>query len=81
MEQLTSYEHKLTWVQGLLIDCPFGTPMADCPAIEIRSLPIPERLSIAANLPESDLDNIISHHKNCLAKREHTYKYGDDKPQ
>jgi len=81
MEQLTSYEHKLTWVQGLLIDCPFGTPLADCPAAEIRSLPIPKRLSIAANLPEPELDNIINHHKNCLAKREHSHKSLSDKPQ
>lgn len=71
MEQLTSYEHKLTWVQGLLIDCPFGTPLADCPASEIRKLLIPERLTIAAELSEPELDEIISHQKNCLSKREH----------
>jgi len=71
MEQLTNYEHKLTWVQGLLIDCPFGTPLADCPAAELRKLPITRRLSIAQGLSEPELDEIISHHKNCLFKREH----------
>ena len=71
MEQLTNYEHKLTWVQGSLIDCPFGTSLADCPASEIRKLPIPERLTIATELSEPALDEIISHHKNCLSKREH----------
>ncbi|NQV38632.1 MAG: hypothetical protein HQ509_11595 [Candidatus Marinimicrobia bacterium] len=71
MKQLTDYEHKLTWVQGLLIDCPFGPPLSDCPASELRKLPITDRLSIAQEMSEPELDRIISHHRNCLAKREY----------
>ena len=65
------YEHKLIWVEGLLIECPFGNPLSDCPAIELRKLPIPERLRVAEQFTENELDEIIIHHKNCLNKREH----------
>ena len=65
------YEHKLIWVEGLLIECPFGNPLSDCPAIELRKLSIQERLRVAEQLTENELDEIIIHHKNCLNKREH----------
>ena len=71
MQKLTTTEHKLIWVEGLLIDCPFGNPLSDCPASELRKLPIPERISMAENFSENELDGIINHHVNCLNRREH----------
>jgi len=70
MTELT-LEHKRTWVQGLLIDCPFGKPLENCPAKEVRALRIEERFNLANAMDESQLNQIIGHHRNCLLRREH----------
>ena len=63
-------EHKRIWVQGLLIECPMGTALEDCPAKDARALPIEERLKLAAAMDEGQLDQIIGHHRICLHGRE-----------
>jgi hypothetical protein len=68
-EQLT-LEQKMTWVQGLLIDCPFGTVLANCPAKALRSIPLGKRLGLVNEMDEAQIDSIIIHHKGCLAARE-----------
>jgi len=42
MDELT-FEQKQTWVKGLLIDCPMGKPLDNCPAKDVRKSPIEER--------------------------------------
>jgi hypothetical protein len=69
MEEL-SFEYKLAWIKGLLIDCPFGKAVDDCPAKDLRILPILDRFKAADRMEENQLDLIIAHHKACLAKRE-----------
>ena len=49
-------EHKLIWVEGLLIACPFGKALGDCPASDLRELPITDRLELAAQFTEAELD-------------------------
>jgi len=68
-------EHKRIWVQGLLIDCPMGKPLENCPARDARALPIAERLNLTTAMDENQLDQIISHHRNCLNRREHPERY------
>jgi hypothetical protein len=61
---------KRTWVKGILVDCPAGTPLESCPANHIRSLPVSELVSIVNGLAEKKLDAIIEHHEKCLKQRE-----------
>ena len=63
-------DHKRIWVQGLLIECPFGEALEDCPAKDIRLLPIEERLKMISEIEEDQIDRIIAHHRECLRKRE-----------
>jgi len=65
-----AFEHKKIWVQGLLIDCPMGKPLENCPAKDARALPIEERLKLANAMDEGQLDQIIIHHRMCLYERE-----------
>ncbi len=69
MEELTD-KHKKVWVKGLMIDCPMGIPLVDCPAKEVRDLPIPDRLKLVDEMDIDQLTGIITHHKQCLKKRE-----------
>ena len=62
-------EHKRVWVKGLVVDCTFGDSFVNCPAKEIRLLPIEERLDRVDAMPEEKLDEIIEYHKSCVEKK------------
>ncbi len=70
MRENLNFEDKKTWVKGLVIHCPMGESVKDCPANEIRLLPIPERLRLVNEMTEKSVDEIIAHHYKCLAERE-----------
>ena len=61
---------KRIWVKGILVACPWGTPLESCPAGEIRNLPVHELVKIANGLSNEQLDAIIAHHENCTKQRE-----------
>ena len=63
---------KIVWVQGLFIECPFGKPLANCPANQYRELPLVERVKIPKSMSDQELDKIIEHHLACLKFREST---------
>lgn len=69
MEQL-NLEQKMTWVQGLLIACPLGQALDDCPARELRGIPLKKRLGLVKEMSGATIDQLIAHHRACLAKRE-----------
>ncbi len=69
MNELT-LKDKETWVQGLVIDCPMGKPLETCPAKDIRVMPPRERFALVKQMTESQLDEIIAHHRRCLKERE-----------
>ncbi len=62
-------EQKRSWVKELLIECPTGNPLDNCPLWDLRALPNDERLKFADGMDESHLDVIISYHRQCLYKR------------
>ena len=66
-------EHKRIWVKGLLIECSMKKVLDDCPAKELRKLPIEERLKIVDKMKAEQIEFIIAHHKDCLRKREEQY--------
>ncbi len=61
---------KRTWVKGILVDCPLGTPLEHCPANKIRDLPLPELVGVVNGLSDGQIDAIIAHHEDCLKQRE-----------
>jgi len=65
-----SIEHKRTWVKGLLIDCPMGTAADDCPARDLRTMPIEKRLIVVDTMTSQQVEEVIVFHKQCLQKRE-----------
>ena len=62
---------KKTMVKGLMVECPFGTPLPECPAIKIRKLPFTDRIEIVEHLSEDGLDELLGYHDTCAEKREH----------
>lgn len=69
MYKLTD-EQKVIWVKGLLIDCPMGKALADCPAKDVRALPIGDRLKLVDEMHPDQITQIIAHHRQCLQQRE-----------
>jgi len=65
-----SIEHKRTWVKGRLIDCPMGTAMGDCPARDLRTMPIEKRLIVVDSMTNEQVEEVIVYHRQCLKKRE-----------
>ena len=70
MQECLDFEVKKVWVKGLVIHCPMGESVKDCPANKIRLLPISERLRLVDEMTEKSINEIIDHHYKCLAKRE-----------
>ena len=69
MDELSD-EYKRTWVKGLTIDCPMGTATDDCPARDLRTLPIAKRLITVDAMTPEQVEEVIVFHKECLKKRE-----------
>lgn len=70
MNNNIEFEDKKIWVKGLMIHCPMGESVKDCPGNKIRLLPIPERLRKVDKMSEIEIDRIVNHHLKCLAERE-----------
>ena len=65
-----SIEQMRSWVIALLIRCPFGKLLDDCPAKGIRGLPRHALIGAAGEMDEKQINGIIAHHKECLRTRE-----------
>ncbi len=61
---------KRIWVKGLIIDCPVGISLENCPAKDSRLLSIDEQFELVDLLDESQLDKVISYHRKCMNERE-----------
>lgn len=66
----TLLAEKISIVFGLLIQCPLDDPLDNCPVNELRELSTEEKFSTANNMSEDQLNDIISHHKQCIRERE-----------
>jgi hypothetical protein len=70
------------YIMGLLVDCPYESNSPDCalPTIlhDIRKKSLQERVDWCNQLPDEEIQNIISTHKKCLACRESNNKVVDE---
>ncbi len=56
---------------GLIVECPFNEPLADCPLSDVRELPFEERIEIIQKMSDEKIGEIIGYHGECFKKREH----------
>ena len=70
MEKL-NLEEKKSWVLGLVIECPLRDVSENCPAKNLRGLPLKDCAALIFNMEENQIDEIISHHRQCIWEREH----------
>lgn len=57
------------WLFGLLIACPVGAPLPDCPLEKYRTNSYKDRLTTLQNFTENEVDEIIKHHYQCVLRR------------
>ncbi len=69
MDEL-SIEHKRIWIKGLMIDCPMGKALDDCPARDVRTMPVEKRLIVVDEMTPEQIEEVIVYHRQCLSKRE-----------
>jgi hypothetical protein len=62
--------HLRQWLFGLLIECPMGKAVNDCPIEKYRGESVYEKMRIAYELPEEEVKSILIHHRKCLKNRE-----------
>lgn len=65
-----SKEGKISWVLGLVIECPLQKPLVNCPAKGLRDLPVQDCVALISDMEEVQLNEIISYHRQCLWGRE-----------
>ncbi len=63
-------KYRKVWLKGLVISCPFNRALDNCPAKNIRKLPLTQRMVFVDNLTAKQIDDALAHHKNCLTERE-----------
>ena len=65
-----SSEFRIITISGLLIKCPLGERLDDCPFNKYRHLSIQEKCDLAMNMSEEDAEKIIYQHRECILLRE-----------
>ncbi|MBN2774806.1 MAG: hypothetical protein JXR31_11185 [Prolixibacteraceae bacterium] len=58
------------WLFGLLIDCPMGKRLPDCPMNKYKGIPTTKKINLTFEIPKTELNSILLHHRKCLAERE-----------
>ena len=63
------------WIKGLIVECPLGIPLRDCPLNGLRSLPLRQINSIVNGLPKDKLNELMAAHRECYNHRQKQIKY------
>lgn len=56
---------------GLIFFCTMGTELSTCPFLQIRSMPLSQRLELLETLPEEEKDRLVKLHRECLNCRDY----------
>jgi len=62
-------EKMRAWLKGLVLACPFGEETETCPAVEMRVLPLQERLVTVDAMSPEKIEQILLFHQSCLRRR------------
>ncbi|MDP7287949.1 MAG: hypothetical protein QGH94_08145 [Phycisphaerae bacterium] len=68
MDEMSS-QVNLILLKGLVIRCPLGEAAEDCPARELRAIPVDRRMIEVETLPCEEVESIVVRHKKCFARR------------
>ena len=60
---------KKIFIFGLLVACPLGKAMYDCPLEKYRNVSNKERLNYLERFSDEEQDKILQHHHQCLLRR------------
>lgn len=60
------HSNKSIAIFGLLISCPMGFPMDDCPLEQYRLGAVKDKMRIVENFTTVEIDEILKHHNECL---------------
>lgn len=63
-------KNKRAMLLGLFMECPMGTAVEKCPAVEIRKLSVEDRVAIVNGVNEEVVDRLFDQHRICMAARE-----------
>lgn len=63
-------DDKRIWLFGVANGCPLNFPLENCPFKGIRDKPMAERWKYISELPENQVETLISHHLKCSYERE-----------
>ena len=65
-----SIENRVSWVKGLMIECPLLKALPNCPLKKYRSLSIKEKFKLVDEMSGDQIDTIVEYHQRCLHTRE-----------
>ncbi len=66
---MTRMQNRRIWIKGLVMECPHGFPVSDCPLNGLRSLPIPEANRVINTLPDKRVTDYMKTHRKCYNHR------------
>ena len=69
MKDIKDKIDKQIWVKGILVDCPLGRSLSDCPANDLRTLPLEELVKSVNKMTEPQLEMMIKYHNCCMVER------------
>ena len=72
-------QEKRSWVKLLLVKCPLGLEIPNCPLKEIRMLPLGSRMALVNSMSDEEIGSIIEHHQNCQKIRLYHESPQDDR--
>jgi hypothetical protein len=57
------------WIKGLVMQCPHGVPVNDCPLNGLRNLPIAEANRIINDTSDAQVMTYLKTHRQCYNRR------------
>ena len=63
-------ENKRIWIKGLVMQCPHGIPMNDCPLNGLRSIPSREANKVVNEMGDYLVHAYLRSHRRCTNHRQ-----------
>ncbi|VGO21744.1 hypothetical protein [Pontiella sulfatireligans] len=60
---------KRIWTKGLVLECPHGKALDDCPLNALRHLPANQVNRTINGLTDQQVDSIVTIHQHCYQER------------
>ena len=67
-----SYLKERIWLQNLILICPLGKSVDNCPLNELRKMTFNKRNMVVDAMTINEVEKILVHHKECLYSRSNT---------